>query len=359
MQKKKRLEISKKIKISSMARTILILFAIAIFSFGLGMLIKALTAKKEILPESKEIYTYTNKCKIKSDVNLIDNEYIKEDEITEEQTYLSDIISDIDLGFDYNYLGSKEEDITYNYKIEAILSSKYNTNNKSYDILNKVETLNQSEDKQINDKGFAIKEDFKINYTKYHQMIKRFKQEMGISIDSSLEIKLIVNTKTKVESREIKNEYVSNYKITLGDKISLIEYKDQDEKSDSIKYNVASNYTREIKTKDAAIGAIIMLIGLYLIILIVKKTETLKIIGNEFKLELNRIMKSCESKIVEIEDLNHIDISTATKVKDISQLLKLSDEALVPIYCYVKEEPEQEAYFIVVKYEKCYIFILK
>ena len=54
-----------------------------------------------------------------------------------------------------------------------------------------------------------------------------------------------------------------------------------------------------------------------------------------------------------------VDIENATRVKDITQLLKLSDEALVPIYCYIKEEPEEEAYFIVTKYEKSYIYILK
>ena len=106
--------------------------------------------------------------------------------------------------------------------------------------------------------------------------------------------------------------------------------------------------------KDVIISIIVMVIGILLLRVILKRTEALKTIKNEFKLELNRIMRSCESKLVEIEDLKQVDLATATRVKDISQLLKLSDEALVPIYCYIKEEPEQEAYFIVTKYEKKY-----
>ena len=102
-----------------------------------------------------------------------------------------------------------------------------------------------------------------------------------------------------------------------------------------------------------------MLLGIMLLRYVLTKTEELKTIKNEYKLELNRILKSCESKLVQIEDLKQIDIENATRVKDIYQLLRLSDEALVPIYCYIKEEPAEEAYFIVTKYEKSYIYILK
>ena len=359
MARRRQMQISNIIKISSAVRTILVLFAIAIFAVGSGNLIKALTIKKDVLFEDKEVYKYTNKMQTSNLINLKDNEYVKEDEITDEQTYLADLISDIDIGLDYNYVGTKATNMKYNYKIEAVVSATYKSNNKEYDVLNKIETLKQSEDMEINDKKISINENIKADYTKYHQMIKNFKQEMGISTDSFLYIRLTVNTKANVDSKEIENEYVSNYKISLGDKIALIDYKDNDEKSESIKYEVAQESVNDINKKDVCISVAVMLIGLSLLRIILKKTEKLKTIRNEFKLELNRIMRSCESKLVEIEDLKQIDISTATRVKDISQLLKLSDEALVPIYCYIKEEPEQEAYFIVTKYEKSYIFILK
>lgn len=70
-------------------------------------------------------------------------------------------------------------------------------------------------------------------------------------------------------------------------------------------------------------------------------------------------VKIYENKIVEIEDLKQIDLNSATKVKDFVQLLKLSDEALVPIYCYMNEEVEEKAYFIVTKYENNYLYILE
>ena len=140
MQKRRKLQISNKIKLSNAARKILIVFAIAIFAFGSGSLIKALTARKEVITEDKEEFKYTNKLKINTKVNLKDNEYVKEDEITDKQTYISDLISNVDIDLKYNYIGTKQAPVVYNYKIEAIVSATYVTNNKSYDILNKAET---------------------------------------------------------------------------------------------------------------------------------------------------------------------------------------------------------------------------
>lgn len=359
MQKKKQIQLSNKIRISNTARMILVLFAVSIIALGSGNLIKALTTKTTIIPEIKETYKYTNSIKVGADINLKENKYIKENEIADEQTYISDLISSIDMNFDYNYTGSKQVPTKYNYKLEAVISATYSTNNKTYDILNKTETLKESKEIEIDGESFEINEITSVNYSKYHEMIKGFKQDMGISANSCLYIRLTVNTIANVDSEEVKNQYVYDYKITLGDKVAIITYNTEDEKSDAIRYEEAGQESRSISVKDVIISIIVMAIGILLLRVILKRTEVLKTIKNEFKLELNRIMRSCESKLVEIEDLKQVDLATATRVKDISQLLKLSDEALVPIYCYIKEEPEQEAYFIVTKYEKSYIFILR
>ena len=358
MQKKKRIQISNRIRISSTARTILIVFAIILLAFGSGNIIKALTTNEELLLETKEIYKYTNKFNSNSKLNLKSNQYIQEDEITEKQTYLSDLISSIDLNLGYKYTASEKNEVTYGYKIEAIVSATYLSNNTSYDILNKTEVLKKSEEKTENLSEFSINESVNVNYGKYHQMIKEFKQTMGINANSHLYVRLTVDTKTNINSEEVNNQYVADYDITLGDKVVLINEKKEDEKSDSLKYEVETNTKTEVSVKNIIFGLIIMAAGAILLRFILKRTEKINSIKNEYKLELNRIMRSCESKLVEIEDLKQIDIEHATRVKDITQLLKLSDEALVPIYCYIKEDPE-EAYFIVTKYEKSYIFILR
>ena len=359
MQKKKRFQVSNKIKLSKAVRTSLIFIAIFMILIAFLGLISAVSVNTGIIKEKKEVYQYTNRLTSNAKINLKSNQYVKESEISDGQVYLSDLISNIDYSLNYNYLDSKKVDVNYSYKVEAIVKASYTNTRSTYDVLNKVEVLKEEKDLKANSSSLAIKENFNINYEKYHKLIKEFKQTMGMNVDSDLIIRLTVNTNAKINSNEVVNQYVQNYKISLGDKVAIID--DTNAKDDKDTHStfeeVQLENNQEIKYENIVISVVFIILGLILLRLVVSKTEDLRIIRNEFKLELNRILKSYEDKIVEIQDLKQIDVEHATKVKDILQLRKLAEEALVPIYCYVKDD--KEAYFIVTKYENSYIFILK
>ena len=197
----------------------------------------------------------------------------------------------------------------------------------------------------------------KIDYDKYNQLVKNFKKTMSIAADSNLIIRFTVNTKVNIEGYDIETKYVVDYKISVGDKVAIIEKVNNNKESDKIDKEIKIENSSEISYEKIIINALIIIVALYTLRTVICKTEELKVIKNEFKIELNKILKSYEDKIVEIQDLQNIDIEKATKVKDIVQIRKLAEEALVPIYCYIKDE--KEAYFIVTKYENSYIFILK
>ena len=235
MKGKRQIKLSNRIKISATARKILILLDIVIIALGSGYFIKSFMPETNIISEIKETYKYTNKIKTDSHINLRENEYIKEEEIEENQTYLADLISNIDLKFNYDYDGSKQAKLNYNYKIEAIVSAKYTVGNKSYDILNKAEKLKESDTLETDATKFSINEAINVDFAKYHQMIKNFKQDMGISSSAFLYIRLTVDTKANADGKEIKNQYVYDYSISLGEKIAIVSYKENDEKSDALK----------------------------------------------------------------------------------------------------------------------------
>lgn len=360
MRKKRRFQGNNKIKISNTLRMTLIFMSVIVVAISSSNLIKSLTNKDSVSTKNTKFYKYENKFNSDSKVNLKNNDFVSESEMIDGQAYLSDLISDIDMDFNYKYTASSKSKITYNYKIEAIIKATYTNAKSSYDVLNKTEVLKEESDTTIDSNQLSIDEDVNVNYKKYHQIIKDFKQSMGITTDSNLLIRLTVNTNANIGSKEVTNTYVSNYKITVGDKVAVVEEKKNDETSNIVEDVSIANEELNINYKHVVIDIIIITICLMIIIFILRKTEELKFIKNEFKLELNRIMKSYEDKIVEIQDLEHIDIENATRVKDITQLRKLAEEALVPIYCYVKDDKDEEvAYFIVTKYENSYIYILK
>lgn len=354
MRRRKRID--NRIKISNTVRISLILLSIIIIAIGSGNLIKSFSKKTQVVAESTVLYKYDNKFSSDAKINLKDNAYVHEEEMIDGQTYLSDLISDIYMDLNYNYTASVPSQITYTYKVEAIMKATYTNTKNTYDVLNKVDTIKEGSATTDVANELSIQDKVTVNYAKYHQSMKEFKQTMGISTDSQLYIRFTINTKTVVNSKEVNNEYVANYKISLGDKVAIIDEAKDDIASKSIKAEEQTTQKIEIDYRQAIISIIAIIIGTVGLIFIIKKTEVLKSIRNDFKLELNRILKSYEDKIVEIQDLNNLNIEKATKVKDILQLRKLAEEALVPIYCYIKED---EAYFIVTKYENSYIFILK
>ena len=357
MQKRRRFQVSNKIKISKTVRTFLISLSIAIFAFGLGNLFKSINSEKEIVKDTKETYKYSNNFVSNAKINLKSNEYIDKNEMVEGQAYLSDLISDIDMNINYKYNSSKQAEVKYNYKIEAIVKAVYADTTNSYDVLNKNEVLKESQDKTVNSEDLIIDENIKVNYSKYHKMIKDFKQTMGISVDSFLYIRLTVDTTTYVNSKEVKDQYVANYKITLGDKIAVINGKENDEDTKFVEDDAQTEKVLEISFGKVISSLFVIVISIIIFRLILVKTEELKVVKNEFKFELNKIMKSYNDKIIEIQDLKQIDIDHATAVKDITQLRKLADEEALPIYCYIEED--RKAYFIVTMYKSNYIYVLK
>lgn len=358
MQKKKRLRVSSKVKLSNRLRFNLIVLSVIIIAAGTGNLVKSYMDRTKTILNNRQIYQYTNKFKSDSNINLKKNEYVNENEMIDGQAYLSDLISNINMHMNYRYDSINKSDVTYNYKIEAIVKSTYTNNQDSYDILNKNEVIKDVGDNTVSSDELEINEDFSVDYEKYHKIIKDFKQTIGINADSKLLIQLTVNTKTTINSQEVNNKYVSKYSITLGDKIAVVEENNNDEKSESISREEKLERKTEIDIKGILINSIVTLIGIIILKLTLTKTEELMPIKNEFKLELNKILKSYEDKIVQIQDMDNIDIEHATRVKDIIQLRKLAEESLMPIYCYVSDD-ERKAYFIVTKYKNNYIYILR
>lgn len=352
---KKRRKYESKIKISRTLRLFLVFVSFSIVILGLTSVVKDFTQNKENFVESKEIYKYDNKYLADTKINLKTNSYVREEEIVEGQTYLSDLISNIDMNINYNYVASLDSEIAYNYKIEAIMKATYTNTKNSYDVLNKIEVIDEENERVSDTNKVSIDKKININYEKYHKIMKEFKQVMGISTDSQLIVKFTINTTTEINSKKVDNEYISYYKISIGDKVAVIEPVTNKDTSNSIKDEIKVTKEKNINYTLVIVHLAVTILGIIALLLVLKKTKEIKMIRNEFKIELNKILKLYEDKIVEIQDLNNIDIEKATKVKDIIQLRKLAEEALVPIYSYITED---EAYFIVTKYENSYIFIL-
>lgn len=355
----KRRKVSDKLKLNSKLRVILIILGILLISIGSGGLYKSVTTK-EVVIEDKEVYKYTNKFISNYDVNIKTNPYIDGNKMPAGLNYISDLVTSIDMSLNYSYTDLQEEavPVKYDYKIDAIIKATYETDDKEYEVLSKTENLKRVEVQETTSDNLVINESINIPYSKYHEIIKDFKQTLGMNVDAKLYIILTVNTTADVNSKQVKNEYKSDYKINLGNKVATVDAKNNDTNSNSIRNKTTTEKKVDFDTKKAVCSIIAMIAGIAITYLIACKTTKLNIIENKYKEELNRILKSCQDRIVIVENQLDMDIDNTILVAKFEELIKLSEELYKPILCWTEKNVE-ETQFSVISNRVRYVYILK
>jgi len=347
-----------KIKVRNSTRVSWLCFSIIVFSISSAFLYKSISNDKSTIIQN-DLYSYQNNFSSDYSVNIKKNQFISEESLPAGETYVSDLIDSINIKMNYDYSDSQTLPIEYDYKIDAVITAKYSDNGTPYTVWDKTYNLKTVESTKTTSDNLSIKEDLIVDYKKYHQEVLDFKQTLGMMVDASLQVKLTVNTSTNIDSKDVKNIYVSNFSITLGDKIAIADNKTNEVKPGSVKQEKASTISN-IDMPKFAFSLVSALISMYIIYYITQKTKKLNSIKNEFKLELNKILKSCQDRIVIVESEVKTDNESVINVKDFGELIKLSEELYKPILCWISDDIEHgEAHFFVISNKVKYIFILK
>lgn len=356
MKSRRNLKHLTKLKIKHSTRVILIFISLIVFAFSSASFYKSLFDKTTKVEE--DIYTYQNEYNANYNVNIKENPFISGNVLPSGKTYISDLVNSFDVKLDYKYTGSKPATIDYNYKIDAVIGASYQYNGKEYSVWNKTDNLKNVETKQSKD-SISIKEEVNIDFAKYNEQVKNFKQTLGMSVNANLYVRLTVNTRTFINNEEVINQYVSNFAISLGDKITMVNGKSNDIQIGSTKYS-STTENMNINFGKLIISLIGMIISIYTMYFIQFKTKKLNTIKNEFKLELNRILKSCQDRIVIVKNKVDADEENIIEVNDFGELIKLSEELYKPILCWVSDDiNNEEAWFSVLSNKVGYRFILK
>ena len=346
-----------KIKMKNSTRVSLVTLALFVFAISSANFYTSIFKTNSTKVE-ENIYSYTNEFSSDYTVNIKENPFIEEQILPSGQTYVSDLINSLDMDVNYKYSASQSSAVKYTYEIDAILVSSYSQDGKDYNVWNKTFPLKVSEQLESND-TINISEKVNIDYKKYHQEVKDFKETMGMSLKSYLFVKLTVNTSTDVYGQVRKNQYVSNFSISLGDKVAVIEDKSENKTVGDYKNTNTINYNHIDVTK-CVFSLISMSICIYIIYYINFKTRKFNFIKNEFKLELNRILKACQDRIVIVKNQLDTDEENIIDVHNFGELIKLSEELYKPILCWISDDLNNEqASFSVISNKIKYRFILK
>lgn len=343
------MKIRKSLKNTSIIIAI-VLFIISCIGIGNTLM------NKSTISNSKEIYSYTNKYNYDYSINLKENKYIDKDELTMDQpVYVTKLIEDMDLNFNYTYEGNKETEIKYKYKILGQLNAVYTKDGIEQKVWQKEYTLMDEKTDSKTTNKIDINENIKLDLKNLNKLVNDFETEMGMSLDSKYIVTLVIETDTDLNSTDIPNEFKSSIEIDLGKKTTVVSGENNIDNNK----NVTSQYKEngKINVPVLIIYIVILLLSIVLFVKVFNK-ETINVIKNKYRQDLNRILKICQDKIVQVSSNPVVGKENVIDVKEFGEIIKVSEELFKPIlYWYCQED--EEAHFYVVSNDMTYRFILK
>lgn len=301
------------------------------------------------------IFTYKNKFNCEYKVNILKNKFITEDFLSMGATYVTSFIDNISMNFKYSYEPSDNREVLYNYKVIGVLKVDYSDLGENLELWKNEYTLVEPKELRSENGKININEDFVVDIQKYNGYIKDFEQNFGSTVNATFNVVLKVETTIDSDKEKMLNNYSSNVEIGVGKKTTQITGDISDEKvgeqTQYIKGNASINIEKIIRNFSVVI--ILILLLLYIVL----RTVEIKIVNSKYKIELNKILRSCQDKIVEVSSRLKIDEKEIIDVKDFGELIKLSEELFTPILYWSPKS--EEANFYVVSNNITYRFVLK
>ena len=176
-----------------------------------------------------------------------------------------------------------------------------------------------------------------------------------MQLDSKMYLKFEIEIATQLEEKNITETYISNVAIDLGKKTTEITG-DLSNKTEGVAEKEVSSIQKANTTK-IVVSMVTLIISLYIIRYVFVNTIESHNIKSTYKIELNKILRICQDKIVQVSTQIDIGQTDLIEVKDFQEIIKLSEELAKPILCYISKQTE-EACFAVVSNGVTYRYIL-
>lgn len=312
--------------------------------------------KKPDENENLLLYSYLVKQDLDYKVNLYDNSYIENKFLGENETYIADLIKEIEVDFNYSFSGSKLIPLKYSYSVMAIIHGQYNVDDEESKVWSKEYTIKNTKIVNLKDAtNINVVEPIKVDFNYYNNVVSQFRQELKLPITANLKLLFKLNVTGKVDGERINDEKQMSLNIPLNKQAFKITEDVNNLYNRNIKPTIEKK--EKILYKKLFAGLIAFVIDTLTFMLLFR--DIFKIPKkNAYTVKLGKILKEYSSVIVEI--INPVDDPNLNivEVKSFSEMIDLEEELRVPIMFYeVIEYLEGE--FTLVHNNILYKYILK
>jgi hypothetical protein len=348
-------KVKNKKRLKPFIKHILFSFFILVFSLlGYFLLTKGLNNKETISIK------YDENNNIDYKVYLKPNSFFESSYLPKDSTYISTLIDYIDTDFNFNMHYNKKVVGTYTYFIRgSLVANKTDSAQKSY--LTKEYVLTDNVTGTINNqKNFSIKQNIKIDYQKYNELLTEFKREYGLTIDGKLKVELIVKStvNSSDSSKPLENTSSMNVEIPLTEQSVDISINTNPEvKSSSVTLDTLSiNDTTHKLYLWGGISSIIIVF--MLIIYFIKEIHYEQSRISKYNKELSKILDTYDSIIVTVNKVKDLSSYNIIKVNTFEELLDAHNEVRMPIN-FIEVERNEESVFVLINENVAWLYVLK
>ena len=255
----------KKAKLKLSVRIGLLVAITLILVQGLLFVYEGMTRNKN----NKTIYAYAIKQNLNYEVELYKNSIFEVDKLEMNQTYVSNVVKNINANFNYEYSNSRNIPLVYSYIVTGKVVAEYilpdedkksSLWSKEYEILSKKISETTGNIIELNDS-------FVIDYDYFNSIASDLRNQIKLPITSYISIDVKISVNGSVGRKAVNDTQIINLKFPLQQQAFKITNKYNDTYFNEIKLWGEEELNKKIRRE--VIGFVLIAIALSLFIVFV------------------------------------------------------------------------------------------
>ncbi len=350
---KNKSKLNKRIYIDTPLRIFVLAGFVFIFAF-----LSLIFLKKGLETKTYTSIYYSEKSNLDYKVYLKENPYFNEPFLTKGNQYIASLINYIDADFSYDFSASNLIDYQFRYLIKADVTV-YEKGDTSKILYKSSDTLLPEKTVQYSGAStYSIRENVKIDYDKYNNIVSSFKRDYSLALESQLKVTLYVFMNGTY--KEIKQPLSSSQNMSLT--IPLTEqtinismnYKEVNDA------NVVEEYSNveTINIVFFVLFGVSLIASLVLTVKLVRFLNKIKTKGTEYDRILGTILKDYEGIVARVKKVPDFSGRTVIELETFDEILDISEKLDKPIL-FIEMHKHQKSWFIIVNHNEIYKYSLK
>lgn len=344
-KKDKKIAINKKLKI--------FLYILGFISLIVGGVITAIKSIPHEEDKDVSLYSYNITTDSHYKVYLLNNSIFDKEYLDEDLLY-PDILTDyVHIDFKSEAILTKQLMLSGEYSVSGVIEGYQANGEEKKKIYEKNYPIDSKKIQAVQTDHMTIDKSVKIKLSEYRLYAEQIEYMLGGTTAKNFYI--LFKGKFNLDSEE--KEFSYKISVPIGNE-KFYEIKKDEPAVD--KGDITEKTTEKVSPEIKSYIAYPAVSLLGLILLIFLKFFTRDIVGQELWVaKISNIMRRYGSRMICVEEVPNLSEKTALKVKDIVDLLSLSEEIREPVLYSIDESglPEEGKFYILSK-EYMYIFSL-